>query len=540
MKRFLSFFSLLLIAAVQSWAIVPTIAQITIGEKTTDYYDVESFLDAYYAIEGTASVKLLGDITLPLNRNINNYNTASIISLDLNGHSIKANASHVGVIEVKGLLSVNGEGLIENDTDGGAAFGAYDGGVAEVNGGSYLCGAAICYCTVGSEVIINNGKFKVSSMYFDGFDKPFVNGGLFSIDPSFDCIHFYSVAIPNDDEETKAEYPYKMAGNQAVCNYLASLMGDDIYSGYGVKFFVNEGQLMVTIGENQPEPLASIMICFSNEGNDGYFCGMTGNDYVFYIENGELTRIGVKTGSEVSFYLDKRSTVPLAQITIGENVTDYYNAEEFRTDFASIEGTATVKLLGDITLPDEELLANKNSDADITLDLNGHNITGNCEDDAIIYVDVNKLTIVGDGIVENIGESGDAVGSGGPLVINEGTYIGVLDACFVQAPNELIINGGKFKAPYLYYRDLGKPIVFGGIFSMDPSDCVAEGYVVVDNDDEATKAEYPYKVVEKSLVPTAIERINADKAQKAVKTIENGKVVIIRGDKKYDLSGREL
>lgn len=40
--------------------------------------------------------------------------------------------------------------------------------------------------------------------------------------------------------------------------------------------------------------------------------------------------------------------------------------------------------------------------------------------------------------------------------------------------------------------------------------------------------------------PTAIESINTDKAQKAVKTIENGKVVIIRGDKKYDLSGREL
>lgn len=46
-------------------------------------------------------------------------------------------------------------------------------------------------------------------------------------------------------------------------------------------------------------------------------------------------------------------------------------------------------------------------------------------------------------------------------------------------------------------------------------------------------------VVGKDLT-TAIETINADKAQKAIKTIENGRVVIIRGDKKYDLSGREL
>lgn len=39
---------------------------------------------------------------------------------------------------------------------------------------------------------------------------------------------------------------------------------------------------------------------------------------------------------------------------------------------------------------------------------------------------------------------------------------------------------------------------------------------------------------------TGIEAIEVEKAVKAVKTIENGRVVIIRGEKKYDLSGREL
>lgn len=39
---------------------------------------------------------------------------------------------------------------------------------------------------------------------------------------------------------------------------------------------------------------------------------------------------------------------------------------------------------------------------------------------------------------------------------------------------------------------------------------------------------------------TGIEAIEVEKIQKAVKTIENGRVVIIRGEKKYDLSGREL
>lgn len=40
--------------------------------------------------------------------------------------------------------------------------------------------------------------------------------------------------------------------------------------------------------------------------------------------------------------------------------------------------------------------------------------------------------------------------------------------------------------------------------------------------------------------PTAIESINTDNAGKVTKTIENGQIIIIRNNKKYDLSGREL
>ncbi len=40
--------------------------------------------------------------------------------------------------------------------------------------------------------------------------------------------------------------------------------------------------------------------------------------------------------------------------------------------------------------------------------------------------------------------------------------------------------------------------------------------------------------------PTAIDAVNTEKTGKAVKTIENGKVVIIRNGKKYDITGREL
>ena len=48
----------------------------------------------------------------------------------------------------------------------------------------------------------------------------------------------------------------------------------------------------------------------------------------------------------------------------------------------------------------------------------------------------------------------------------------------------------------------------------------------------------PVCIVEKT--PTAVKNINADKREKAIKTIEDGKVVIIRDGEKYDLAGRKL
>ncbi|MCQ2215009.1 MAG: hypothetical protein MJZ31_03710, partial [Bacteroidales bacterium] len=233
--------------------------------------------------------------------------------------------------------------------------------------------------------------------------------------------------------------------------------------------------------------------------------------------------------------------VPIAQITIGEETTKYYSVENFREKFYYIDEKAYVKLLGDITLSDFDF-ENEYAGADITLDLNGHSITCNEDDGLILFISEGALTITGEGTIENTAKYGFAIASLGTLTVNGGTYKTVMAVCGVANGAELIINGGKFDAEALYYTSPMhfKPIVKGGIFSMDPSDCVAEGYAAVPNDDEDTKADYPYKVVEKSLVPTAIESIEADKAQKAVKTIENGKVVIIRGDKKYDLSGREL
>ncbi len=58
-----------------------------------------------------------------------------------------------------------------------------------------------------------------------------------------------------------------------------------------------------------------------------------------------------------------------------------------------------------------------------------------------------------------------------------------------------------------------------------------------------TTASYTSAWGEKNYVEmtsTAVEKINVNKPGRSVKTIENGKIVIIRGDKKYDVNGRKL
>ena len=231
---------------------------------------------------------------------------------------------------------------------------------------------------------------------------------------------------------------------------------------------------------------------------------------------------------------------PIAQITIGETTTKYYDLEKFESGFYDIDGEANVKLLGDMVFSDGDMIFNEIG-ANITLDLNGHSIKGAnaCLNLALIEA---KLTITGEGAMESTNDVCLIFNSYGSIVVNDGTYKAVGAICNVTEGKELIINGGKFKASALYIIEEGstKPIVKGGLFSMDPTDCVAEGYEVVENDDEATKAEYLYKVVEAKATGVRnradIDHVGAFN----FKTIENGKVVIIRGDKKYDLSGREL
>lgn len=231
--------------------------------------------------------------------------------------------------------------------------------------------------------------------------------------------------------------------------------------------------------------------------------------------------------------------VPFAEITIGETTVKYNDLEMFESNFYNISGDANVKLLGDIVLSYNDMIFNE-SGANISLDLNGYSIKGANDYLNLALIYDAKLTITGEGAMESTDENCVIFRSYGSIVVNDGTYkkdVGAI--CYVESEHELTINGGKFNAPALYVIEEGhttKPIVKGGLFSMDPSDCVAEGYEVVANDDEV----YKFKVVAKSVTPTAIESVSANKAHKTLKTIENGRVVIIRDGERYDIAGSKL
>lgn len=440
MKRFLSFFSLLLMAAVQMWAVSANpIAQITIGEDITSYYNPSELKTAAEAIEGEATIKILNDVTIA--NGLDFTKDDSNVILDLNGYTFTT------------WIYVSNSLTIRDNSDGqtGKMVKSSEGvllyveeGSLTIDGGTFVGTWCVCLDYQG-HVTLNGGKFEAET-----------------------------------------------------------------YS-----FYLDSNDASLTLGKNK------MMVNWI-----GREC--------------QLVRGAIEGPCRV---MEKTTPDPMAQITTGGTVTEYNELEiaSFMHAAEFIEGEATIKLLTDVTLYDRLTFGKANTN--ITLDLNG--CTFKCN--IVVTGENSRLTICDNsdkqtGKIEN-SEDDFVINNieNGSLIIDGGMIVGQKGICLSDDAS-LTINGGKFKAPYLYVEDetSAKPIVMGGFFSMDPSDCVAEGYEVVTNDDEETKAEYLYKVVKKSSTPTAIEGVNADKAQKAIKTIENGRIVIIRGDKKYGLSGREL
>lgn len=197
---------------------------------------------------------------------------------------------------------------------------------------------------------------------------------------------------------------------------LAALMGDNMYASEDLKSFVKAGMVIFS-EKGVDKPLKDIGQLTKTE--DNYFYQLSDNiNLVFVVEEGQVIVVQMLEGyRDVKAVLEKQDLI--AQITIGEETTKYYDTEGFLSAINAIEGVASVKLLDDIW-PEYIVTLYVSSTSDITLDLNGKDIYNS-------FIDISgKLT------VDSSNE--EVTGS----IINDTTY-----PFEVREGAELTINGGN-------------------------------------------------------------------------------------------------
>ena len=118
------------------------VAQITVGETTTQYTTVEEFRTAVSKLTGEATITLLSDVALTEGTSVSaatkklTIPAGSNVTLNLNKHTLTVGYR----IEVKGNLTVQGGGTIVSAaaylTNKYAVFYVYNGGELVLNNGA--------------------------------------------------------------------------------------------------------------------------------------------------------------------------------------------------------------------------------------------------------------------------------------------------------------------------------------------------------------------------------------------------------------------
>ncbi|MCQ2205133.1 MAG: hypothetical protein MJZ15_11925 [Bacteroidales bacterium] len=233
------------------------------------------------------------------------------------------------------------------------AQAAYDYLVSLVGDKEYAYYISRIFVNEEGALQINNEELESDELVVDG--NEYVFGQRKFVVENGAIAHVYTM---DDDEEDEILYEYGVLVPESE---LVALMGDNVYVGDGNKIAVSEGQLTV-----DGAPLSSALYTmYLSKIGDNYVYGFESGSLVFVVEDNEVARVDMRFGNAVVGTFEKQSTV--AQI--GETI--YTDVDAFIDAFGVIEGTATVKLLDDMTLSENQNFYNAKSDADITLDLNG-------------------------------------------------------------------------------------------------------------------------------------------------------------------------
>lgn len=543
-------FYLLLVSllAVFTTAKAADVVSLTSGGTTTNY---ASLADAFKAVTSTGkdTIKVLTDISL----NVDEYFTVKTgnVTLDLNGKTLAGNIYIFkglgGNKFYSGFLNVDGgkltvidsssdkTGTLTNVNNSGGALVVYSGSLT-INNSNITCpqNAVVAY---GGTVTINGGSFsstQSSTLQVYGSTIT-INGGRF-------------------------DRVYKSSDFFSISNGGKIVIGDAYY--------------------------------YQSDPDRGY-CS---------IYEGTITSGSTIYGSGSIHAKYPQSSVNLAEVSVTvDGVTTKTNYKNLRQAFdeAQKATSATVKLLANCSL-EEDVIACI-SKGKITFNLNGKTITANTSPQAPIYgantsskalinISGGALTITGNnnGTLKNTHAKGvilEIKQGSGSATIKAGTYE-AYNVCHVNG--KLTVSGGVFNATNYTFdvagvQDLtanktykanlylnggtftaGQRVISaaqdatatlgGGTYTSDNYTIFAAGGQIFVKDgfvyhadghedregDVTERFTYNGSVVAKSSLPTAIESVTKDETLKVVKTIEHGKIVIIRDGVKYDISGRKL
>lgn len=499
---------------------------VTINADTQNYTDLlEAFKDAQNA--ESATVTLLKDITLE-DETFFAIIEKGDVTLDLNGHIINSNMESEIIINNErtsvGTINVYGGKLtiIDSDKDKkgtinntslkkGITIVQHDGEIV-INGGNFSS-----YYTLdswGGIMTINNGTFNGT------MNAIFLEGGNIDI---------YGGSIVGDEEGI-----WIFSGNVTT------------YGGY-IK-----------------------QVSFT-PSSDGTF--IIADGYSFIDKNNDSNSLeGVQT-SNITFGGTTQKKI-VALLSDGETIKSFYYIKDAFTEAQTVEN-ASILLVNNETIK-KDTCATIIKQGNIVLDLNGYSISGNLDGEFTEIAgwehnSVGLINIEGGTLYINDsseGKTGKITNTcaeystvlqqnGGNVNINEGTF--VADYAIGSDKGNMCIIGGNFQGTtYDLIINDGRVELIGGIFTKGSSENFAsiaigylgEGYAIIPEgyifkaDDSAiddiegkitSNINYSGKVIEKQ--STAINNNTIDKATKTIKTIKDGRIVIIKNGIEYDVNG---
>ena len=233
-------------------------------------------------------------------------------------------------------------------------------------------------------------------------------------------------------------------------------------------------------------------------------------------------------------------------VTIGGTTTNYEDVTAaFEAASAGTEATpATITVLADYDKPVTGQYFVKLTSGVMTLDLNDHTLSMT-SNQSVISVQGADLTIVDNG-VQNAGKLlGGYVALDyqfGKLAIYGGTYSGSYASFNAgnwspqRVPNGIVLRGGTFvmSGSNAILVNYSGPTAYWEVIDMS-------GYIFVDENGNTVEIPTrPAILTTVKVVPETSTGINDLKVEgsKAVKTIENGQLVITKDGKRYNAAGQ--